>query len=95
LFAVTSHVKSGNIYFVKLKFGILRLLPSLDGLVIRGGAMRKKKTTAGGGGEKKMEETKKAAWGMYIDRYDDEYDTEEDDLARGRPILSARVRPLL
>jgi hypothetical protein len=31
---VTSHVKSGNIYFTKLKFGILRLLLSLDGLVM-------------------------------------------------------------
>ena len=57
--------------------------------------MRKKKTTAGGGGGKKKEETKKAAWGEYIDCYDDEYDTEEDDLARGRPILLAGVEPLL
>jgi hypothetical protein len=49
----------------------------------------------GRGGGKKKEDTKKAAWGMYINRYDGEYDTEEDDLAQGRPILSAGVRPLL
>ena len=49
----------------------------------------------GEGGEKKKEETKKAAWGMYIDCYNDEYNTEEDDLAWGRPIFLSRVRPLL
>ena len=54
-----------------------------------GGATRKKKTTAGGGGGKKKEETIKATRGMYIDHYDDKYDTEEDHLARGRSILSA------
>ena len=63
-----------------------------------GGATRKKTTTAGGGGGKKKEETKKAAWGkksICINRYDNDYGTEEDDLAQGKTkIIGQGIRPL-
>jgi len=64
-----------------------------------GGATRKKKTTAGGGGGKKKEETKKAAWvkmSMYIDRYNNDYGTKEDDLAQGKTkIIGQGTAPVL